>query len=354
LSDPVETAALETLFLPFRSNLLPWGPQVAFFRARHGAPLATFAPESLVCEQTFKPEADALTRAGFDVSADITSTGDTFPIVLVLPPRQRDEARALLTRAISAAGTEGRVVVAAGNNSGARSLEADLAELAGPIQSLSKNKCRVFWTPPMQVATIDQELISRWRLLDAPRKILGDRFLSRPGLFAWDRIDPASELLAAELPKDLAGRAADLGAGFGYLSSELLNRCPGISSLDLYEAEARALELARYNVAPRARAQTLNFHWHDVTAGLTDTYDVIVTNPPFHTGSGAEDPGLGRRFITAAASALRPGGRLWLVANKHLPYENVLNASFGSVRIAAQRYGFKIIEAKRSSRAGGK
>ncbi len=47
-------------------------------------------------------------------------------------------------------------------------------------------------------------------------------FLSRPGVFAWDRIDPASALLAEHLPADLAGRAADLGAGYGFVA-----RTPG-------------------------------------------------------------------------------------------------------------------------------
>jgi 16S rRNA (guanine1207-N2)-methyltransferase len=349
LSDAVENAVLETLLLPLRTELLPWPDRIAFFRARYGAPLTHFDTAALHCEQTFKPEADALSRAGIRVATDITSSGESFPLVLVLPPRQRDEARSLLTRAVKAAGSEGRVVVAAGNNSGARSLEADLQALTGPGESRSKNKCRVAWTKPMGEATIDQALMASWSTLDAPRKILDERFLSRPGLFAWDRADPASELLVSELPSGLKGHAADLGAGFGYLAVELLNRCPGITALDMYEAEFRALELAKLNVAALSGSAAFKTHWHDVTTGLLGTYDIIVTNPPFHTGSGADDPGLGRRFIAAAARALKPGGRLWLVANRHLPYEHILNASFGSVRISTQRYGFKIIEATRAS-----
>jgi 16S rRNA (guanine1207-N2)-methyltransferase len=173
--------------------------------------------------------------------------------------------------------------------------------------------------------------------------------MSRPGVFAWDRVDPASELLAAELPSTLRGRAADLGGGFGYLSSELLERCPAITSLHVYEAEARALELAQLNLSRHAARAAIDYRWHDVTTGLTDSYDTIVMNPPFHTGSGAENPGLGRRFIAVAAEALAAGGRLWLVANRHLPYENVLNANFGTVRIVTQRYGFKIVEALRGA-----
>ena len=84
--------------------------------------------------------------------------------------------------------------------------------------------------------------------------IVGGRFISRPGLFAWDRIDPASALLAEQLPPDLAGVAADLGAGTGYLAPEVLRAAPAVAALDLYEAEARALELARTNLARRRRA----------------------------------------------------------------------------------------------------
>lgn len=63
--------------------------------------------------------------------------------------------------------------------------------------------------------------------------------------------------------------------------------------------------------------------------------------------SRADRPDIGQRFIAVAAQALRPGGQLLLVANRHLPYEQVLNESFGQVRVAAERDGFKLISAIR-------
>ena len=346
--------ALETLFLPFADGLLPWPETggVLFLRARDGAPLHQQPRPGLVCEQSFKPDAEALQRAGCTlVDAETDANPDNaarYALVLVLPPRQRDESRALLARALALTAPGGRVVASVANTEGARSAEDDLRQLAGAVANVSKHKCRVFWTAPRAAAEEDPAraaLAAQWRALDAVRPIGDARFVSRPGVFAWDRIDPASQLLAEHLPADLAGQAADLGAGFGYLSVELLARCAGIHALDLYEAEARALDLARRNLAGFESRARLGFHWHDVTGGLPQRYDVIVSNPPFHTQSRADRPDIGRRFIAVAAEALKPGGRLWLVANRHLPYEAVLTESFGSVRTVAQRDGFKIIEA---------
>ncbi len=338
-SDP----ALETLMLPLADGRLAWPRDGALFlRARDGWPLHAAPRPGLVAEQSFRPDAQALEASGIALA----TPGDArrYPLVMLLPPRQRDESRALMARAIASLAPGGRVLACVPNSEGARSAEQDLAAIAGPLETISKHKCRVFWTAPLD-GPADATLAARWLALDEVRTIGDARFVSRPGVFAWDRIDPASQLLAEHLPADLAGRAADLGAGFGYLSVELLERSPGINTVHLYEAEARALELARRNLAPFAPRAALEFRWHDVTAGLPETYDVIVSNPPFHTQGRADRPDIGRRFIAVAAQALRPGGRMWLVANRHLPYESVLDASFGEVRTVAQRDGFKVIEA---------
>lgn len=339
--------ALETLFLPFLADRLHWSERTLFLRARAGAILRARPWPGLVCEQSFKPDADALARLGAPTVAADAST--RYPLVLLLPPRQRSEARALMARALDVTAPGGRIVAAASNNEGARSSEDDLSRLAGPLETLTKNKCRVFWTAPLDGA-MDTALLTEWRALDAIRPIESGRFMSRPGVFAWDRIDAASALLAAHLPAELSGRAADFGAGFGFLSSELLTRCTGITALDLYEAEARALELARRNLEQFQSRATLNFLWHDLTTGAPHTYDVIVMNPPFHTQNRAERPDVGRRFIVVAAEALKPGGRLWLVANRNLPYESALTEGFGNVRVVAQQGGYKVIEAIKASR----
>ena len=199
-------AALQALLLPFIDGI----PAVAvrrggalFLRARDGWPLHQRAWPGLVCEQSFKPEADALERSGFTLVGD-AATDSRHPLVLVLPPRQRDEARALFARALARCAPGGRVVACLGNNEGAKSGEADLARIAGPVGSLSKNKCRVFWTAPLD-GPADPGTGAAMARGRCTAPIVDGRFLSRPGVFAWDRIDPASALLAEHLPADLAG-----------------------------------------------------------------------------------------------------------------------------------------------------
>src|SRR5690606_16622446 len=89
---PMSDPALDALMLPFADRRLAWPEAGALFlRAREGAALHAHAPrERVVCEQSFRPAHDALQRAGFQVRA---GGGDAFPLLLALPPRQRDEAR---------------------------------------------------------------------------------------------------------------------------------------------------------------------------------------------------------------------------------------------------------------------
>ena len=162
------------------------------------------------------------------------------------------------------------------------------------------------------------------------------------GIFSSDHIDPGSQLLASHLPAGLHGIVADLGAGWGFLSEAILRRCPGVQRLDLFEADARALAHARRNLAAHDRETT--FHWHDVTTGLPGAYDAIVMNPPFHTGQ-ATDVDLGRAFLKTAAAALKRGGKLWLVANRQLPYEAVLETSGLAWRKVVEDKIYKILSA---------
>src|SRR5690606_23218734 len=141
---PMPDPALDALMLPFADRRLAWPAAGALFlRPRAAAALQAHAPrERVVGGPSFPPAHAAPQPAGFQVRA---GGGDAFPLVLALPPRQRDGARALLARALARTAPGGRVVAAMANDAGARSGQADFEALLGPAQSMSKYKSRVFW-----------------------------------------------------------------------------------------------------------------------------------------------------------------------------------------------------------------
>ena len=91
--------------------------------------------------------------------------------------------------------------------------------------------------------------------------------------------------------------------------------------------------------------------WADVTMGVgEERYDFVVTNPPFHEGR-QPDPLMGAKLIAAAARALKPGGQLWLVANRNLPYEHLMEEAFSKSAILLQTDAYKILTGVKASDA---
>ncbi|MFT3974573.1 MAG: methyltransferase [Amaricoccus sp.] len=320
---------------------LPEGA-VAVLRAAPGAFL-DLVPAAL-CEQTFRPTFDALARANRQVEPRLPDDTRAAAVVVCLG-RSRAENLGLVARGLGMLDPGGRLVIAGSKADGVdaltrqvtRALLADAGDEAG---SFVKAHGRVVWLDrPAQLPDVAAD----WAA-GAELRANADGFLAAPGMFSPDHADPGSRRLAAELPGRLSGRVADLGAGWGWLSAQALDGNPGITELDLYEADARALDAARANIAdPRAR-----FHWGDATtlgAGVA-RYDAVISNPPFHQGRAAE-PDLGAAFIAAAARILKPSGSLFLVANRQLPYEGPLAAAFKHVEKLDEGGIYKVIRADR-------
>jgi 16S rRNA (guanine1207-N2)-methyltransferase len=327
--------ALDTLLLAFTADHGLTVPRRALFLGAQPHPAFNDWPE-VTGWQPLKPHADAWDAAGFRRS-DNPPDG-SWPVVLVLPGKSRDETLAWFAMARERLDPGGTIIAAMPNTAGAGRFEKEFAKATGTVTSLQKHKCRAFHAA--DDGHWHEEVFRQWRLLGGVREIPGTGFLSQAGIFSCDHIDPGSRLLADHLPAGLHGTVADLGAGWGYLSDAALRRCPRIDRLLLFEADARALACARTNLASHAR--DIAFHWHDVTTGLTATCDAIVMNPPFHTGQ-TTDVDLGRAFILTAAAALRRGGKLLLVANRQLPYEAVLDAAGLAWRKAAEDPTYKLL-----------
>ena len=330
--------ALETLVLSLATHgELQGAARILFLGAEPHPDL----PDTTIGWQPFKPKADAWDAAGRP-RIDLPTT-ERFPLILILPGKSRDETLGFFAIAHAHLEADGHLLVAMPNTAGASRFENELEQAVGQITSIQKHKCRAFHA--RNHGSWNASLFAKWQQFNQGQTITGTHYQTVAGIFSSEHIDPGSQLRADHLPKHLSGIAADLGAGWGFLSDRLLIQCPNISHLDLYEADTRALGCARHNLSPHTPIP-IAYHWHDLRHAIDGSYDVIVMNPPFHTGQ-ATDLDLGRAFVHTAAKALRRGGQLFVVANRQLPYESELDTAKLRWRKPIETPTFKLLFASK-------
>lgn len=332
------TETLKTLLLPFDKGTLDEPSpdrEFAFINAR---PLpGGIYRDCLTCEQSFRPDFLRLEQAGYgatprfeDQPAEIRSGA----LMLIGRSRMRNEIDLRLAWSLVSDG--GTIVIAGAKNDGIASLRkwaSQHVEIAG---SLSKHHGVVFWFSKNSET-------SPFPPVDADAR----NGVAEPGVFSADAPDPGSILLAEHFSADISGDVADFGAGWGYLSSALIGSSAKPATIACYEADWRALDACQTNVGAVAGDLPVSFHWTDLlNEPVTRRFDWVIMNPPFHVGRAA-DPKLGQTFIELAASSLKKGGRLLMVANQNLPYEKSLERYFASVTKLREEGGFKVFLARR-------
>ncbi|NOX40377.1 MAG: class I SAM-dependent methyltransferase [Alphaproteobacteria bacterium] len=325
---------LETVFdLP---ELAPTqGENIAVLRARSDVTYRMFDKDHLSLANSFRPTFDRLSAQGFDVSDQIEGS---FPRVLVHITRSKIETLGLIARGFEICAPGGLVVVDGAKTDGIDSALKQCKSLGFEVGALAKSHGKTFW---MRRPPIFPETLDAWRsgLQISQNK---DGFWTAPGMFSPGKTDPGSALLATHFGPRLKGQIADLGAGWGWLSMQAFAHADP-TGIDLYEAENTALAAALANISD----ERATFIWSDVQALTTDQrYDAVICNPPFHQGRAAE-PAIGVDFINKAADILKPNGRLWMVANRQLPYEHSLEQCFGHCKTLEQTPHFKVFLAEK-------
>jgi 16S rRNA (guanine1207-N2)-methyltransferase len=150
------------------------------------------------------------------------------------------------------------------------------------------------------------------------------------------------------MTQPLKGTGADFGCGYGYLSREIAEAENGIKKLYAIDADYHALACCRKNLKPCEDKMSIEYLWADLNKKPFEisNLDWVIMNPPFHDGKKT-DIAAGQNFIQSAAASLRKGGRLYMVANAHLPYENILRREFSDMEKIIEKQGFKVIFAEK-------
>ncbi len=272
-------------------------------------------------------------------------------LVAIRIPHEKLALLQLLVDAFRMLRVDGRCVIAGGTNEGAKSAAKLLAMVFGNAQVLSsEGGYRVVSAAKQRdnlpvLAELQHPLLGAdtFHQVHTTLRELPTTLYSRPGVFSWEHVDEATALLANTMRVDSGASVLDLGCGCGALGV-VAARLSGSGAVTMLDADIEAVRSAQHTAAA-AGIHTARALASDVArAVLEEQFDVVVTNPPFHVGKTTA-LNVPVQFIRDAHHVLRPGGELFVVANRTLPYEADLASLFGAVRTVHDGPRFKVLSA---------
>jgi len=239
------------------------------------------------------------------------------------------------------------------NQGGVKAAASQLKKAGLAVAKLdSARRCALYYVTGDQLsAALYNDIDLGTTRLEGPK---GLQVCSTPGVFSHGRIDEGSQLLISALDQNSQllpqqGRCLDLGCGNGLLGVWMLRQQP---ALELLASDVNGLALKATQCSLQANGLDGQTQPSDIFDGLDEvcppeSLDLIITNPPFHTGK-ATDYELSQRLIREAPGFLKPGGQLWLVANRFLPYPDLLDEAFGGFNRQAETGKFTVYQAVRA------
>ena len=245
--------------------------------------------------------------------------------------------------------TETQILASAKAKDISRNVLAKFHHTLGPASaSLTVKKCRLIQCQfnPQLARTEQEQFPLRWPLEQSSFKLL-----NHANVFSREKLDQGARFFLQHLPTLESGQSViDLGCGNGVLGLVMLAQQPQISLLFCDESYM-AVDSARMSIAenlPHLMPQC-QFVVDDCLSQQSDrSADIIVCNPPFHQ-QHAVTSHIASQMFYDAKRVLKPGGKIRIVANRHLPYRQQLAKCFGNCRQLAANPKFIILESTKRS-----
>lgn len=309
----------------------------------HGALTAALAPRALWTDSALAAIATAqnLQRNNLAVVPRLWSTqspGEQLQLALLRVPKQLpyfEHQVAVLAQVMA----PGSLLICGGMDKHLSPHTASLIEkYFGPVtRHRGKHKARLFSAMRSDLPARGVPAAARYHCEE-----LGVELRSLPNVFSRDRLDMGTRFLLQQLSRLAPVETVlDLACGNGVLGLGAL-QCGLGQQLIGCDESAMAIASARCNAqALFGESAAVNFHHGDGLLGLSEKVELILCNPPFHLGHTVDDFA-GRRLLEQCSEQLLPGGKLCLVANRHLHYGATLKRGFPEVEQLAQNSKFTI------------
>ncbi|WP_404340830.1 methyltransferase [Pseudoalteromonas mariniglutinosa] len=276
--------------------------------------------------------------AGVDTIVNHTITGNDYDLVILYYPKAKPEALMCLDNIRAVISSAAQLLVVGENKSGVKSIEKQLKDKACFSNKIDSAKhCALYLFSEL---THHDDFNIRHYHKEFTVNIADTQFnvISVPGVFNHGALDAGTAILLANAPTIKQGSVLDFACGAGIIAtflglknSALSFVCTDISALAIYATEQT---LALNNITGHAQLG-------DGLEHITGKFELIISNPPFHTGI-ATDYSIAERFLSAAKNHLTRNGQLTIVANSFLKYPPILESQFGTYQTVYKNNKFAV------------
>lgn len=277
-----------------------------------------------------------------EVYPDGTILYDT---AIVYVPKGREFGRAQMWSAMQSLKEGGELYIAGANKGGAKSLIKDATEAFGNCQVLDYKKSHRVAVTKKNASDYDYpadwgDIPTEKQYITVETALGRIEVATQPGVFSWKSLDDGTAFLLEDLVLRDEKTVLDIGCGYGVIGALLASK---VAQVTLSDNNLLAVSCARATLE-RNNIQNATVIASDIYSELDDKqFDLIISNPPFHRGFDMQT-NITHKIIERAPEQLNQGGRLILVANEFLKYEETLSKTFKQNELRARNTKFKILE----------
>ncbi len=212
--------------------------------------------------------------------------------------------------------------------------------------SLAQKKARlIFCHPDLSKKIPNNPYPIKWELEGSDAELI-----NHANVFSREKLDVGTRFFLQHIPSsDAATKIIDLGCGNGIVGLIAAQLNPN-AEFSFADESYMAVASAKANFdALFGTTRNADFLTTDCLSGFAhNSFDCVLNNPPFHHNNAMSDAVAWQMFNESKA-VLKPGGQLWVIGNRHLPYHVKLKRIFGNVTAVANNRKFVIIKATKKA-----
>jgi len=289
-------------------------------------------------------EAGAAAGATLSFAVEPAAEGGPYDLAVVFFPKSKEAASFVFAAVSRGLEAGARVMIVGSKRSGVRAADRLIEAAIGPVTDRRSGRHCVLVEAAKTVDTPPEP-----EAIEYAASILGRevRVVSLPGVFSHGRLDDGTRFLLDNLPPLRSRRALDWGCGCGVIGAALL-LSDRAKQVDFVDSGVMSLEATRRTLAANG-LEGEGVHASDVFSDVRGRYDLIISNPPFHSGQRT-DFAVTENLVREARRHLTRAGRLLIVISSFIKCGPWFRESLGPHRIIADNGRFRIIEARRRRR----